>query len=34
MSSDPDVRRFVFALAFFAVCLGLTVGLLFLGLWH
>jgi len=34
VTRDPDVRRFLFALAFFACCLGLIAVLFVVGLWH
>ena len=34
MTSDPDLRRFLFALAFFAACVGVIAGLFVLGLFH
>lgn len=34
MPRDPDVRRLLFAAAFFLGCLALTGGLALMGLWH
>lgn len=34
MTTDPDIRRFLFALAFFVACVGVIAGLLTLGLFH
>lgn len=34
MTRDPDVRRFLFALAFFVCAVGLIAALFVVGLWH